>query len=55
MPVHLIKRLGKQVLDALFYLYVHGFPFPHLHAGNVLINGENVWYVSRVAHLGNRE
>lgn len=42
LPLHLIQRLGKQVLDALFYLYLHGFPYPHLHAGNVLINGENV-------------
>lgn len=36
LPV--IAKLGRQILEALFYLYVHGFPYPHLHAGNVLIN-----------------
>lgn len=36
LPV--IAKLGRQILEALFYLYVHGFPYPHLHTGNVLIN-----------------
>lgn len=32
-----IAKYGRQILEALFYLYLHGFPYPHLHSGNVFI------------------
>lgn len=35
-----IAYYGRQILEALYYLYLHYFPFPHLHPGNVYI-GEN--------------
>lgn len=38
LDVPIIAKLGRQILEALFYLYLHGFPYPHLHTGNVLIN-----------------
>lgn len=38
LDVTVIAKLGRQILEALFYLYLHGFPYPHLHSGNILIN-----------------
>jgi PX domain-containing protein kinase-like protein len=37
LDVSLIAKYGRQILEALFYLYLHGFSYPHLHTGNVLI------------------
>lgn len=36
-----IKRIGRQVLEALRFLRDKGWPYGHLHAGNVVIEGEN--------------
>eukprot|EP01127_Copromyxa_protea_P020715 TRINITY_DN6954_c0_g1_i1.p1 TRINITY_DN6954_c0_g1~~TRINITY_DN6954_c0_g1_i1.p1 ORF type:complete len:372 (+),score=89.23 TRINITY_DN6954_c0_g1_i1:382-1497(+) len=37
LPLPVIKCLGKQILEAVYYLYIHGFPVHHLHTANVLV------------------
>lgn len=40
LPVDKIAMYGRQILEAVYYLYLHYFPYPHLHLGNVML-GEN--------------
>ena len=37
-----IALYGRQVLEALSYLEHIGFPYPHLHSGNVILNDKKV-------------
>lgn len=36
-----IQKYGSQILQVLIFLKKLGFPFPHLHSGNIIINKEN--------------
>eukprot|EP00111_Clytia_hemisphaerica_P006790 TCONS_00019618-protein len=36
-----IKRIGRQVLEALKFLKDKNWPYGHLHAGNVVVDGNN--------------
>eukprot|EP01120_Amphizonella_sp_Union-15-10_P013952 TRINITY_DN6590_c0_g1_i2.p1 TRINITY_DN6590_c0_g1~~TRINITY_DN6590_c0_g1_i2.p1 ORF type:complete len:429 (+),score=74.55 TRINITY_DN6590_c0_g1_i2:363-1649(+) len=33
----LLPRVGRMILEGLQYLHFHGFPYHHLHTGNILI------------------
>ncbi|XP_018417967.1 PREDICTED: PX domain-containing protein kinase-like protein isoform X2 [Nanorana parkeri] len=36
-----IKTFGRQILEVLKFLHDRGFPYGHLHASNVMLEGEN--------------
>ena len=36
-----IQKYGKQILQTLKYLHNKGYYYGHLHAGNVVIDGNN--------------
>ncbi|NXY44394.1 PXK protein, partial [Ceuthmochares aereus] len=35
-----IKTYGKQILEVLKFLHEKGFPYGHLHSGNVILDGD---------------
>lgn len=41
MPVNSIRLFGRQLLETLRFLYEKGFPYIHVHAGNVVVDGSN--------------
>ena len=38
LPPEMIRRFGREILEGLATLSALGIPFPHLHAGNILID-----------------
>ncbi|KAH3767351.1 hypothetical protein Pelo_778 [Pelomyxa schiedti] len=49
-----LRTIGYQVLEALIFLGGIGYPFPHLHPGNVLIFGNSYLLTDIEASLGSR-
>lgn len=40
LELHQIKTFGRQILEVLKFLHDRGFPYGHLHASNVMLEGE---------------
>jgi len=38
-----IRNIGRNILIALQYLYSIDFPYPHLHSGNVMLEGDKIY------------
>ncbi|EDO48255.1 predicted protein [Nematostella vectensis] len=49
MPINQIQIFGKQILEALKFLHDKGFPYGHLHTGNIVLEGN----VCRILDLEN--
>ena len=42
LPVHQVVIFGRQILEALMFLYKQGLPsMGHLHSGNVFVTSDN--------------
>ncbi|KAI6646540.1 Leucine-rich repeat and IQ domain-containing protein 1-like [Oopsacas minuta] len=40
LPVHEIKKFGRQIIEAIIFLKERGFILGHIHAGNVLLQAD---------------
>eukprot|EP00800_Vazella_pourtalesii_P002882 TRINITY_DN12834_c0_g1_i2.p1 TRINITY_DN12834_c0_g1~~TRINITY_DN12834_c0_g1_i2.p1 ORF type:complete len:421 (-),score=74.68 TRINITY_DN12834_c0_g1_i2:823-2085(-) len=40
LPIHEIKKFGRQIIEAIIFLKERGFMMGHIHAGNVLLQSD---------------
>ncbi|XP_042310742.1 PX domain-containing protein kinase-like protein isoform X7 [Sceloporus undulatus] len=40
LEIHQIKTFGRQILEVVKFLHDKGFPYGHLHASNVMLDGD---------------
>lgn len=46
LPLERIALFGRQILEALSFMQARGYPYGHLHCGNVIVEEGACWYDS---------